>query len=187
MTTLTDRPQTALLVIDFQNGVVAEVFNREQVAANINHLVAKARAANTAVIWVQDIAEGREEGSPAWQIVPELSPLPSETRIQKHYGDAFEATDLEQRLAEAQVGRLIVVGAQTDGCIRSTLHGAVTRGYDTILVTDAHTTEDLTEWGNPTPAAVIAHTNLYWQYHSAPGREVAVFSTAELSFSPAGE
>ena len=59
----------------------------------------------------------------------------------KRYGDSFEATDLEPVLAERGVGRLIVTGAQTDACMRSTLHGAFVRGYDVTLVDDAHTTE----------------------------------------------
>ena len=65
--------------------------------------------------------------------------------MQKNYGDAFEDTDLEDVLAELGVGRLVVTGAQTDACVRSTLHGAFVRGYDATLVGDAHTTEDLTE------------------------------------------
>jgi hypothetical protein len=75
-----------------------------------------------------------------------------------------------------------VTGAQTDACIRSTIHGAFTRGYDTVLVGDAHTTEDLTAWGAPPPEKVIAHTNLYWAEQSAPGREAAVVPTAEVAF-----
>ena len=69
------------------------------------------------------------------------------------------------------VGRLVVVGAQTDACIRSTLHGAFVRGYDATLVSDAHTTEDLTEWGAPPPDKVIAHTNLYWTDHDGAGAD----------------
>ena len=85
-------------------------------------------------------------------------------------------------LARAGVGRLVVAGAQTDACIRSTIHGAFTRGYDVTLVGDAHTTEDLTEWGVPAPEAVISFTNIYWRYHTAPGRTAAVVDTAEVSF-----
>jgi nicotinamidase-related amidase len=184
MPTFTDRPNSALLVIDAQNGVVAEVYQRDEVLANIAGALAKARSAGVPVVWVQDAAEGRETGSQAWQIVPELDPRPEEPRVEKLYGDAFEATELAALLAELAVGRLYVAGAQTDACIRSTLHGAVTRGYDTLLIADAHTTEDLTEWGNPNPAQVIAHTNLYWQYHSAPDREVGVVTVAELSLPP---
>ena len=77
---------------------------------------------------------------------------------------------LETVLSELAVGRLVVVGAQTDMCVRSTLHGALVRGYDATLVSDAHTTEDLSDWGAPPPELVIAHTNLYWGEQSAPGR-----------------
>jgi nicotinamidase-related amidase len=80
------------------------------------------------------------------------------------------------------VGRLVVAGAQTDMCVRSTLHGALTRGYDALLVGDAHTTEDLTEWGAPPPAQVIAHTNLYWKFQSAPGRTAGTVPAAEVDF-----
>ncbi len=132
------------------------------------------------VIWVQDVAEGREPGSLAWQIVPELGPLPDEPRVQKRYGDSFEDTELSRLLEAGRIGQLYVAGAQTDACIRSTIHGAFTRGYDTILVGDAHTTEDLTEWGNPSPADVIAHTNLYWADHEGPGRVAAVVNTADV-------
>jgi hypothetical protein len=71
----------------------------------------------------------------------------------------------------------VVAGAQTDACIRSTLHGAFVRGYDTTLVSDAHTTEDQTQWGAPPPDQVIAHTNLYWQDQAAPGRTAEVATT----------
>ena len=103
--------------------------------------------------------------------------------VHKLYGDAFEDTDLEAVLAERGVGRLVVAGAQTDECIRSTLHGSVVRGYDALLVSDAHTTEDLTEWGAPPPEQVIAHTNLYWTNHRAPGRTAGTVRAADVAFS----
>jgi hypothetical protein len=77
---------------------------------------------------------------------------------------------------------VVVTGTQTDECIRATLHGAFVRGYDTTLVSDAHTTEDLTEWGAPPPEKVVAHTNLYWQYQAGPGREAEVVAAADLTW-----
>ena len=50
------------------------------------------------------------------------------------------------------------------------------------LVGDAHTTEDLTQWGAPPPEQVIAHTNLYWKYQDAPGRTAGTVDTTEVSF-----
>lgn len=179
MTTLTDRPNSALVVIDVQNGVVAGAHDRDRVLANIHTCVSRARAAGVPVVWVQDAAEGRAHGSEPWQIVPELDPAADEPRVEKLYGDAFEDTNLEEVLASRGVGRLYIAGAQTDACVRSTLHGAFTRGYDTVLVSDAHTTEDLSSWGAPPPELVIAHTNLYWQYQSAPGREAAVVTATQ--------
>jgi nicotinamidase-related amidase len=85
-------------------------------------------------------------------------------------------------LAEREVGRLIVAGAQTDGCIMSTLHGAFVRGYDTTLVGDAHSTEDNRKWGAPAPEVVVEHTNIYWHYTVAPGREAATVTTATVEF-----
>jgi nicotinamidase-related amidase len=182
MTTLPDRPNTALLVIDVQNGVVAGTHNRDGVIANINTVVGKARGEDAPVIWVQHSDDHLPRGSESWEYVPELVRSDSEPLVHKTYGDSFEGTDLEALLAERGVGRLIVTGAQTDACIRATLHGAFVRGYDVTLVGDAHTTEDLSEYGAPPPDQVIAHTNLYWQDESAPGRSAGTVDSAEVSF-----
>jgi nicotinamidase-related amidase len=182
MTTLNDRPNTALLVIDVQNGVVSGSHNRDDVVANINTLVERARAKDVPVIWVQHSSEDLERDSDAWQYVPELKRSDDEPLVHKLYGDSFEGTELEELLAERGVGHLVVSGAQTDACIRSTMHGGFTRGYDVTLVGDAHTTEDLSEYGAPTPDKVIAHTNLYWEWQEAPGRRGDVTTTADLAF-----
>ena len=121
-------------------------------------------------------------GSDDWRIVPELTPGDAEPLVEKNYGDSFEDTTLETVLSDLGVGRLVVVGAQTDACIRSTLHGAFVRGYDAILVGDAHTTEDLTAWGAPPPDQVIAHTNLYWGDQTAPGRTAGTVATKDVDF-----
>jgi len=182
MTTLSDRPRTALMVIDVQKGVVADAYQRDAVVANISTLVDKAREEGVPVVWVQHSDEHLARGSDAWEYVPELVRQESESLVDKAFGDAFEDTDLEEALAKAGVGRLVVAGAQTDACIRSTIHGAFARGYDVTLVGDAHTTEDQSAWGAPPPDLVIAHTNLYWQYQGAPGRTADVTETKDVTF-----
>jgi nicotinamidase-related amidase len=159
VTTLTNRPRTAVLVIDVQNGVVAHAHDRDAVVANIGALVDRARAADVDVVWVQHESDNLPRDSEPWAYVPELVRRTGEPVVHKSYGDSFEETDLESVLAERGIGSLLVAGAQTDECVRSTLHGAITRGYDATLVADAHTTEDLSEYGAPTPDKVIAHTN----------------------------
>ncbi|WP_342799862.1 isochorismatase family protein [Nocardia sp. No.11] len=182
MTTLPDRPGTALLVVDVQNGVVEAAIRRDEVVANIAALVDRARTASVPVIWIQHSAEDLVTGTEAWRYVPELTRRDDEPLVPKRYGDSFEDTPLEALLAAAGAGHLVVTGAESDACVRSTIHGAFVRGYDVTLVADAHTTFDKTPWGAPQPAEVIAHTNLYWQYQRAPGRTAAVRPTAELDF-----
>jgi nicotinamidase-related amidase len=183
MTTLENRPNTALLVIDVQTGVVEKAHERHAVLANIASVVDKAREERVPVVWVQHSDEGLARDSDDWQIAAELTPGNTEPVVEKHYGDAFEDTTLEAVLSDLGVGRLVMVGAETDACIRSTLHGALVRGYDAILVSDAHTTNDQTKWGAPPPGQVIAHTNLYWTYQTAPGRTAGTVESKDLDFA----
>ena len=182
MTTLENRPNTALLVVDVQNGVVGEAHERDAVVVNVGSLIEKARRERVPVVWVQHSDEQLARGSDDWQIVPELARGDAEPLVEKSYSDSFEDTMLETVLLGLGVGRLVVVGAETDACIRSTLHGAFVRGYDATLVSDAHTTGDQTEWGAPPPDQVIAHTNLYWTYQTAPGRTAGTVNAEDVDF-----
>lgn len=184
MTSLPDRPNTALVVIDMQRGVVADAFEVGRVVANINALVAKARSEAVPVIWVQHADDELESGTEAWEYVDDLVRSDDEPVVHKSYGDSFEETDLEALLADRKVGRLVVTGAQTDACIRSTLHGALVRGYDALLVEDAHTTEDMRQWGAPiAPDEAIAYTNMYWKWSAAPGRAGGTVATTDVDFT----
>ncbi len=105
MTALQDRPNTALIVIDVQNGVVAGSYERDAVVATIAGLVDEARREGTPVVWVQHSDENLELGSDNWQIVPELKPADGDPLVQKNYGDSFEDTTLESVLAGLRVRR----------------------------------------------------------------------------------
>jgi nicotinamidase-related amidase len=182
MSTLENRPNTALLVVDVQNGVVADAHEREAVVGRIAGLVEKARAADVPVVWVQHNSQELVADTDPWRIVPELRPESDEPLVQKRYGDSFEDTDLGAILERLGVGGLVVAGAQTDACIRSTIHGAFARGYDTTLVADAHTTEDLSQWGAPPPETVISFTNFYWEGQAAPGKTAGIVEAANVEF-----
>lgn len=180
MTTFENRTGAALLVVDVQNDVINGALRRDEVVANICALVDRARTDGIPVVWVRHHDADLVVGSDGWQIVDELTPAGGEPVVDKSYGDSFEDTELESVLAERRVGRLVVTGSETDACVRSTLHGAFTRGYDVTLVSDGHTAGDKTRWGAPPVDAVIAHTNLYWSHQAAPGRTAAVAETAEI-------
>src|SRR5262249_18492409 len=133
MTTLENRPNTALPVIDVQKGVVEDNHERDAVVANVGSLVEKARREQVPVVWVQHSDQGLPRGSDEWQIVSELAPGDEEPLVDKNYGDSFDDTTLETVLSGLGVGRLLVIAAQTDACIRSTLQGAFARAYETSL------------------------------------------------------
>jgi len=183
MTTLPDRPRTAVVIVDVQNGVVEGAWRRDEVVANIRALSERARREGAPVIWVQHENEELVRGTDAWRFAPELEPAAGEPLVAKRYGDAFEDTELEAVLARLGVGRLVVAGAETDACIRSTLHGGFTRGYDVTLVSDAHTAGDKTRWGAPPVDQVVAHTNLYWTFQAAPGRTAGTATAADVALA----
>src|SRR6266567_1498350 len=106
MTTLENRPNTALLVVDVQNSVVEGAHERDAVVANVGSLVEKARREQVPVVWVQHSDDGLERGSDEWRIVPELVPDEAEPLVEKSFGDSFEDTSLETVLSSLGVGRL---------------------------------------------------------------------------------
>ncbi|MBO9661815.1 cysteine hydrolase family protein [Dokdonella sp.] len=186
MSALQNRPRTALLVVDVQRDVVANAFRRDEVVAVVAGLVERARAAATPVIWVQHEDAELVPGSDGWRLVEALVPAAGEAIVRKRYRDAFDDTDLEPILADARVGRLFVTGAQSDFCIRSTLHGALARGYDAVLVADAHTTDDMPLGDASLSAAqIVAHMNRYWHGQTAPGRSGGAVRAVDVDFATA--
>jgi nicotinamidase-related amidase len=84
MSRFTDRPNTALMVLDVQNGVVANAHDRDSVIANIRSLVERARAGQVPVVWVQHSDEDLARDSDEWQYVPELVREDGEPLVHKH-------------------------------------------------------------------------------------------------------
>ncbi len=183
MSAAADRPNAAVLVVDVQRDVVANAHDAGRIIANIGTVIDKARAADVPVVWIQHYDEDLVPDTHGWEYVEELQRLDDEPLVHKAYCDSFEGTDLEEVLSSNGIGRLYVTGSQTDYCVRATLHGGLTRGYDTTLVSDAHTTDDIEADGLPVRAAdVIAHTNHYWRSASAVDSRGGIVSTADLDF-----
>lgn len=182
MTTL-PRSGSALLVIDFQVGVVQEAYENSRVADAINVAIDKARAAGIAVVWVQHSDEELVLKSPAWAIDSRLHHDATEPHIRKLYPSSFESTDLEQVLAELNVGHVYLCGAESNNCVRHTGHAALERGYDVTLITDAHTTNGF-EWNGyiVDAARVIDEQNTNFMGRQLPGRAANAVSSAELKF-----
>ncbi len=171
---------TALVVIDVQVGVVGEAYHRDEVLANIQQLLERARSSGTPVLYVQhNEKSGMEPGMPLWQILPEVTPHEGEPVIQKEAPDAFHATHLQAELAARGIKRLVITGGQTQYCIDTTTRRAVAQGYDVLLVSDAHTTEDSETWSAEQIIAFYNETlNGFW----AGEHRVRVQPASEIQF-----
>ena len=181
MSTLTGRDKTALVVIDVQNGVVEGAYKRDEVIANIEQAVAKARAASVPVIWVQHSDEELEIDSDAWQIVSELIPLEGEAMIRKTFRSSFEGTELGEVLASLSVSHIVICGAQSNNCVRHTGQDALAKGYDVTLISDAHTTTGY-EWGGHVVSAQVVVEEQSDNFNEQlPGRFARAVPLAQLS------
>ena len=168
------------MVIDVQNGVVDYAKNRNVIVGRIKDLVDRAREAKVDVIWVQHSEDDMQLDSDLWQIVPELKPSKDERIVHKLWRSSFEETDLEDILEELKIDHLVVTGAQTNYCVRHTIHAAIERGLDVTLISDAHTTLDESWDGELIPAEmIVAELNRGFDGYELPDSEVVV-TTAEL-------
>jgi nicotinamidase-related amidase len=181
MTTLTGRENTALIVIDVQNGIVEGAYRRDEVIGNIASAVAKARAAKVPVIWVQHSDEELVIDSDTWKLVSELIPLEGEPMVRKTFRSSFEGTNLDEILESLGVGHLIVCGAQSNNCVRHTSHAALDKGFDVTLIADAHTTKGYAWAGHEVSAqAVVEEQNDNFN-ESLPGRFARSVPLAQLT------
>jgi nicotinamidase-related amidase len=98
------RTDTALLIIDVQTGLVAgmePVYRLDELLENISTLIARARATEIPIIYIQD-NDVDEIGSPGWQIHPAIAPQEGDVVLRKPETDAFSGTTLQQEM-EARV------------------------------------------------------------------------------------
>jgi len=102
MSIFENRPNSALLVVDMQNGVIEGAYKRAAVVANIGSLIGKARRERVPIIWVQHSDRQLARGSDSWRIVAELNPGNAEPLVEKNYGDAFEACASPKRRTPAE-------------------------------------------------------------------------------------
>lgn len=175
---------SALLVVDVQTGVVDQAWDRDRIVGNVSLAVLRARDAGVPVVWVQHHDDELKRETPAWQWVPELDPLPGELRIHKRYNSAFEGTELLGELDRLGVARIFLAGAATNWCIRATAYGALERGFDVTLLSDAHTTQDMElEPGRVVEArSAVDDLNVAMRWLTYPGRSNAAVPAAEAAF-----
>ncbi|HVC17402.1 MAG TPA: cysteine hydrolase [Rhodanobacter sp.] len=142
-------PNTALIVIDLQKGILAL-----PVAQPVDTVVKHARALLDAfrhhrlpvvLVNVAGGPPGRTEQPPRsnpppadWaELIPELDPQPGDHRVTKQTWDAFTHTDLHAWLQTRGVTQVVVVGVATSIGVESTARAAHELGYHVTLAVDA--------------------------------------------------
>jgi nicotinamidase-related amidase len=141
--------QRALLIIDMQIGMFngpEKPYQGARVLENINHLIAKARAAGAPIFAVRHTGPQGSPiapGSPLSQLLPDLDiDLQCDGVFDKTRPNCFVKTDLAKWLRDADVQELVIAGMKTDYCIDTTCRAAADLGFRPVLVADAHSTTD---------------------------------------------
>lgn len=185
MATIREGNQPVMMVVDVQVGVMNSVWDAARVIKNVGVAVDRARSQGVPVIWVQHADEELVYGSADWQLPPALAPLEGDARIYKKYNSSFEETNLDDLLAALGATHVVLAGAATNWCIRATAYGALDRGYDLTLVSDAHTTGAIELEGGATIAAedIIRELNIGMTWVSYPGRTNGTAAAAEVDFA----
>src|SRR5437762_3620184 len=110
---------TGLVIIDVQVGIIdgLRAYRGREVLAQINKLLAKARASNIPIIYVQhDGEKGHplEVGSEGWQIHAEIKRHEDDLIIRKRASDSFFETALQNELEARGIKHLVVAGCMTE-------------------------------------------------------------------------
>jgi nicotinamidase-related amidase len=184
--------RTALLVIDVQQGILADpklVRRKEtdraldETVLRIAGLIETARAASVPVVYVQHDGEPGHRLEPhtaGWPLRSEISPRPGDPVIHKRACDAFFETTLGTELEAAGIGRLVICGCMTQYCVDTTVRRAVSLGYDVVLVADGHMTSDTKTLQFE---QIIAHHNALLNGFDAGSHAARVRPAAEIVFA----
>jgi nicotinamidase-related amidase len=139
----------ALVVIDVQKAMFEnphfQPFDGEIVVDRIAGLIAKARAQNAPVFFVQHDGGPDDSfgaGKPGFPFHDKLTPQPGDDVTVKTKSSAFHGTDLDAKFKRAGIDQLVITGMQSEYCVTSAIRGAYERGYTLTLASDAHSTFD---------------------------------------------
>src|SRR5215471_9985001 len=159
-----DPQRVALLVYDMQVGILSQIKNPDKIIGQVLKVLSAARDAGVRVFFSRHLSLPKElmgmfqfcmamawqrvdspdrvnpwflRDTPEFQIVPELSPLPTEGVFDKLTMSAFEGTWLDFALRDCGVNAFIVAGVATEIGIEPTVRHGADLGYIPVLVTDA--------------------------------------------------
>ncbi len=178
--------ELAVLVIDVQVGLFDSKpppFEAKEVIQRINVVTSRARAASIPIVLVQN--DGPEAGvwlrpfAPDWQLHPDLKQECTDISVRKTTGDAFYGTDLERQLRSRGIRSIVLMGYATEFCVDATLRNAVSREFETFVVSNAHTTNDAPMIGG---SVIREFFNWVWGDSPSPSG-VHLLAAADVHFS----
>jgi nicotinamidase-related amidase len=154
-----DNANTALLVMDVQEGIV-ERLGDATLLERVGRAIESARAAGLPVIYVKvDFRPGFPEVSARNKtfsqvagsgflgdkagVHPAVAPEPGDIEVTKRRVSAFTGSDLEVVLSGQQVGRLVLTGIATSGVVLSTLREAADKDYELVVLSDCCSDPDV--------------------------------------------
>ncbi|MFO7844372.1 MAG: isochorismatase family protein [Bacteroidales bacterium] len=88
-------------------------------------------------VYHQDKRRGPDENSEAFKFAKEINIKDDYPMIIKHYGNAFNQTNLDQILNEKEVNTVFLCGLSATGCVLSTYVGAEDCDYDVFMIENA--------------------------------------------------
>lgn len=144
-------PNSALIVVDLQHGIVAypAVHPTTDTVARSRELAAAFRAHDLPVVLVNvaGSAPGRTEQPrlttsfpDGWMdLVPELNRQPSDIVVTKRSWGAFATTDLEGLLKARGATQVVISGISTSTGVEATARQAYEAGFNVTLAIDAMT------------------------------------------------
>ena len=159
-----DPRRLALLVYDMQVGILSQIADGGRITAHVVRVLAAARAAGVRVFFTRHLSLPREQmgvfqlrqamawqrvdspdlvkpwflrDSPAFQIIPEVSPRPDEAIADKITMAALEGTFLDIAWRDCGIDAFAIIGVAMEVGIEPTVRHATDRGYIPVVIADA--------------------------------------------------
>jgi nicotinamidase-related amidase len=160
-----DPARTALLIMDYQVGIVGRLPDPDALLDRVEAAIAEVRARGGHIGWVRvafsdadfdaippasvmarmvtpDRRAALHADAPTSQLHDRLSPQPQDIAVRKTRVGAFTTTDLDRQLADRAVTTLILAGVSTSGVVLSTVREAMDRDYRIVVLADASADPD---------------------------------------------
>jgi nicotinamidase-related amidase len=183
-----DPQHTALLVMDYQVGVLGLLSESDALLSRVADAIATVRRQGGTIGYVRVAFEdadyaavpahsrmatrvatagrGFHTDSPTTAIHDRVAPEPGDIIVRKIRVGAFSTTDLDQQLRDRSIVTLILAGVSTSGVVLSTVRDAADRDYQVFVLADGSADPDpevhtfLTEKIFPRQAQVITIAEL---------------------------